>query len=216
MTEHKNIYIALAAAQTDMGGVKKGSVNPAFKSKYADLADVVAAVSPALNAQGIAFFHVATSVEGERVMRTVLAHGPSDTRIECDVPLIVTKNDMQGYKSATTYAKRIGLESLTGVAPEDDDGNAARAAAPSRQIPETPEPAQRATKANSRDLFATLQAGLRKCKSSGELRQWGEAFADDIKKMDKSFADQIRAEYKAEMNAFMDHEIAEEQANADQ
>jgi hypothetical protein len=33
-------------------------------------------------------------------------------------------------KSATTYAKRIGLESLTGIAPEDDDGNAAAKAAP--------------------------------------------------------------------------------------
>lgn len=132
MTEqkHLNIYMALAAAQTEMGSVKKGSVNPAFKSKYADLADVVAAVSPALNAQGIAFFHIATFVDNERVMRTVLAHGATSTTIECDVPLIVGKNDMQGYKSATTYAKRIGLESLTGVAPEDDDGNAAARSAP--------------------------------------------------------------------------------------
>ena len=130
MTDHKNVYMALAAAQADMGTVKKGSVNPAFKSKYADLADVVATVSPALNAQGIAFFHVATSIDGERVMRTVLAHGASETMIECDVPLIVTKNDMQGYKSAATYAKRIGLESLTGVAPEDDDGTVAAKAAP--------------------------------------------------------------------------------------
>ena len=130
MTDHKNIYMALAAAQTDMAGVKKGSVNPAFKSKYADLADVVAAVSPALNAQGIAFYHVVTSVDGDRVMRTVLAHGPSETMIQCDVPLIVNKNDMQGFKSATTYAKRIGLESLTGVAPIDDDGNDAAKAAP--------------------------------------------------------------------------------------
>jgi hypothetical protein len=46
------------------------------------------------------------------------------------VPLIVNKNDMQGMKSATTYAKRIGLESLTGIAPEDEDGNAAAKAAP--------------------------------------------------------------------------------------
>lgn len=130
MTEHKNIYMALAAAQAEMGSVKKGSVNPAFKSKYADLADVVAAVSPALNAQGIAFFHTATTIDGERVMRTVLAHGASGTTIECDVPLIVNKQDMQGYKSATTYAKRIGLESLSGVAPDDDDGNAAARAAP--------------------------------------------------------------------------------------
>ena len=130
MTQHKNIYMALAAAQADMGTVKKGSVNPAFKSKYADLADVVAAVSPALNAQGIAFYATAVVIEGERYMRTVFAHGASETQIHCDVPLIVTKNDMQGFKSATTYAKRIGLESLSGVAPEDDDGNAAAKAAP--------------------------------------------------------------------------------------
>ena len=130
MSEHKNIYMALAAAQSDMTGVKKGSVNPAFKSKYADLADVVAAVSPALNAQGIAFFATGVVIDGERYMRTVLAHGASDTQIACDVPLIVNKNDMPGFKSATTYAKRIGLESLTGVAPIDDDGNAAAKAAP--------------------------------------------------------------------------------------
>ena len=130
MTEHKNIYMALAAAQSEMGTVKKGSVNSGFKSKYADLADVVATVSPALNAQGIAFFHVPASQGDQWVMRTVLAHGATDTQVSCDVPLIIGKNDMQGYKSASTYAKRIGLESLTGVAPEDDDGTAAAKAAP--------------------------------------------------------------------------------------
>jgi hypothetical protein len=131
MTEqHRNIYMALAAAQAEMGTVKKGSVNSGFKSKYADLADVVATVSPALNAQGIAFFHVPASQGDQWVMRTVLAHGATDTQVSCDVPLIIGKNDMQGYKSASTYAKRIGLESLTGVAPEDDDGTAAAKAAP--------------------------------------------------------------------------------------
>ena len=63
-------------------------------------------------------------------MRTMLVHGASETSVSCDVPLIINKNDMQGMKSATTYAKRIGLESLTGIAPEDDDGNAAAKAAP--------------------------------------------------------------------------------------
>jgi hypothetical protein len=130
MTEHKNIHMALVAAQAEMGGVKKGSVNPAFKSKYADLSDVVAAVSGPLNAQGIAFYHVPATLDGERVMWTFLSHGASETKIECAVPLIIGKQDMQGYKSASTYAKRIGLESLTGVAPEDDDGNAAAKAAP--------------------------------------------------------------------------------------
>ena len=54
MTEHKNIYMALCAAQAGMGKVVKGAINPAFKSKYADLADVVSVAIPALTEQGIA------------------------------------------------------------------------------------------------------------------------------------------------------------------
>lgn len=130
MTEHKNVYAALAAAQASMGTVVKGAVNPAFKSKYADLADVVAVAVPALTAQGIAIYHAMDRDDHGLTMRTTLAHGASETFIHCDVPLIVDRNNMQGVKSATTYAKRIGIESLTGIAPEDDDGNAAAKAAP--------------------------------------------------------------------------------------
>jgi len=130
MTEHKNIYMALGAAQAGMGKVVKGATNPAFKSKYADLADVVSVAMPALTEQGIAMFHMMVRDEYGAVMRTMLVHGASETSVSCDVPLIINKNDMQGMKSATTYAKRIGLESLTGIAPEDDDGNAAAKAAP--------------------------------------------------------------------------------------
>ena len=195
MVEHKNIYMALAAAQSDMGGVKKGSVNPAFKSKYADLADVVAAVSPALNAQGIAFFHVATSVDGERVMRTVLAHGPSDTRIECDVPLIVSKNDMQGYKSATTYAKRIGLESLTGVAPEDDDGNAAAKAAP---VKVDVRPLDHGGKSNKqiRDTSDRLVRMLDNCNTLDDLDGWLEVSGDDLDGLPEDNRNDLRGRYK--------------------
>ena len=130
MTEHKNIYMALCAAQAGMGKVVKGATNPAFKSKYADLADVVSVAIPALTEQGIAMFHMMARDEQGAVMRTMLVHGASETSVSCDVPLIINKQDMQGMKSATTYAKRIGLESLTGIAPEDDDGNAAAKAAP--------------------------------------------------------------------------------------
>ena len=138
---HKNVFAALAAAQTEMATVRKGSVNPHFKSRYADLADVLSAVLPALNRNGMALFHTMVLDGGERVMRTILAHGDSGTQIECDVPLIVQKNDMQGMKSATTYAKRIGAESVTGIAPEDDDGNAAAAAAPRQQSKPAEKPA---------------------------------------------------------------------------
>jgi hypothetical protein len=129
MTEHKNIYMALAAAQANMGQVFKGATNPHFQSKYANLADVMQVATPALNAEGVAAWHSVVNEEGTSYMRTTLSHGATDTHINCDVPLLVGKNDMQGMKSATTYAKRIGIESLTGIAPEDDDGNAAVSAA---------------------------------------------------------------------------------------
>jgi len=143
MTAHKNVFTALSAAQMAMEPVIKGAINPAFKGEgkpkgtaYADLSDVVSAVRPALVENGLAYFHQIIRTEGGGLdMRTSLVHGESETRIDCDVPLIVSKNDMQGMKSATTYAKRIGLESVTGIAPEDDDGNAAAKAAPKSDRP---------------------------------------------------------------------------------
>ena len=129
---HGNVYCALAAAQLEFGTVAKGSVNPAFKSRYADLADVAAVVIPVLARHGVAVLHYITGDAMDR-MRTEFVHGATETRVHCDVPLLVDRQNMQGMKSATTYAKRIGLESLSGVAPEDDDGNDAAKAAPARQ-----------------------------------------------------------------------------------
>jgi len=134
MSEHKNIYTALSAAQASMGTVVKGAVNPHFKSKYANLADVMEVALPALNEQGVSAWHSMFVSEGRDFMRTTLSHGASDTHISCDVPLVCVKQDMQGMKSATTYAKRIGIESLAGIAPEDDDGNAATGKQPEAVI----------------------------------------------------------------------------------
>jgi hypothetical protein len=198
MTDHKNVYMALAAAQADMGTVKKGSVNPAFKSKYADLADVVATVSPALNAQGIAFYATAIVIEGERYMRTVFAHGASDTQIHCDVPLIVTKNDMQGFKSATTYAKRIGLESLSGVAPEDDDGNAAAKAAP-RHVPTVsvaPLDANGKSNKEIKEAYERLSRMLANCSTLDDMEGWLEISADDRDNLPEDMHESLRGAYK--------------------
>ena len=166
MTEHKNIYAALCAAQAEFGKVQKGSTNPAFKSRYADLADVAGVVIPTLSAHGVAVFHYIISEGDVTAMRTEFVHAASESRIACDVPLIVNKNDMQGFKSATTYAKRIGLESLSGVAPEEDDGNAAAKAAPRQQAPVglPPEAIQAATSslfnAASLDALKAIFLGL--------------------------------------------------------
>jgi hypothetical protein len=170
MTEHKSIYAALAAAQQEFGQVTKGSMNPAFKSKYADLADVAQVVIPTLNKHGCAVLHYLTG-EQFQMMRTEFVHWSTDTKLACDVPLIFEKNNMQGMKSATTYAKRIGLESLSGIAPEDDDGNAASK--------KSNKPAQ-ATDADRNDANDWIEC-MDQCQSVDELAAYFKTIWDDVK-----------------------------------
>jgi hypothetical protein len=136
----KGIATALAKAQAEMGKALKQSNNPHFKSKYADLGNVMDACLPALNAAGIAVIQPTGEDEHGRYVETVLIHGESGESLTCRVPLIVSKNDMQGYGSAVTYGRRYGLMAMAGIAPEDDDGNAAAAAAPkaSKEQPKAP------------------------------------------------------------------------------
>ena len=133
---HQNIAAALAHAQMQMGKALKSASNPHFKSKYADLASVTDACLPALNANGIAVIQPTVDDDTGRYVKTVLIHGASGETLECRVPLIVGKNDMQGYGSAVTYARRYGLMSMAGIAPEDDDGNAAAKGAPKSISPD--------------------------------------------------------------------------------
>ena len=137
--KHNSIAMALASAQMHMGKALKSASNPHFKSKYADLASVVDACMPALNEAGIAVIQPTTDDEGGRYVETILIHGESGETLKCRVPLIVSKNDMQGYGSAVTYARRYGLMSMAGIAPEDDDGNAAAKAPPKEVETVTPE-----------------------------------------------------------------------------
>ena len=119
-----NIAAALAKAQAEMGKAIKESTNPAFRSKYADLGNVMDACLPALNKHNIAVIQPIVSDVDGRFVKTILIHESGET-LECAVPLIVGKNDMQGLGSAITYGRRYGLMSMAGIAPEDDDGNAA-------------------------------------------------------------------------------------------
>lgn len=126
-----SIAMALAMAQAKMGKALKSANNPHFKSKYADLASVTEACMPALNEFGIAVIQPTTDDDnGNRFVETILIHGATGEQLKCRVPLIVGKNDMQGYGSAVTYARRYGLMSMAGIAPEDDDGNAAAKSPP--------------------------------------------------------------------------------------
>lgn len=128
----KGIATALAKAQANMGKALKQNKNDHFRTKYADLGNVMDACLPALNEAGIAVIQPTGEDDRGRYVDTILIHGETGETLTCRVPLILQKNDMQGFGSAVTYARRYGLMTMAGIAPEDDDGNAAAAAAPKR------------------------------------------------------------------------------------
>lgn len=140
MPDAGGIYAALAKAQAEMGKAVKDTNNPHFKTKYADLGSVMDACMGALNRNGICVVQPAGEDDRGRYVETILFHA-SGQSLSCRVPLIVQKNDMQGYGSAVTYARRYGLMCMAGIAPEDDDGAAAAKAAPiSERSASQPEP----------------------------------------------------------------------------
>lgn len=119
---------ALAKAQGLIKNAAKDSANPFFKSKYADLASVRDACAGPLAASGLAVMQFPRTTENGVEVDTLLSHSSGEWVLET-LALPVNKHDAQGIGSAITYARRYGLAAVTGVAPEEDDGNAATASA---------------------------------------------------------------------------------------
>jgi hypothetical protein len=129
---------ALIEAQKEMGNAVKDSVNPFFKSKYADLNSIREACMPALNKYGIAVLQPTVHIDGKNFVRTVLLH-ESGELFESMTEIIYNKtNDAQAQGSGITYARRYGLQSLVNVGAEDDDGNKASEPAKKQSLQELP------------------------------------------------------------------------------
>lgn len=152
----------LPKAQASMGAVFKNANNPAFRSKYADLAAVIEAVVPTLNEHGVSLLQPAT-FDGELVrVATMLLH-ESGQWVRCTLAAPLAKRDAQGIGSACTYLRRYGLQAMSGVAPEDDDGHAASQRPPPEPRRADPAPPTLADRADR------LEATLKAVKSVSEL-----------------------------------------------
>jgi hypothetical protein len=126
----ENIAKALVKAQLEMITPKKGSVNPFFKNKYADLNDVLAAVVPALNNNGIVLLQPLVNIDGKNFVKTVLMHESGETFESLAEIFCKNTNDAQAYGSGVTYARRYSLSSICGIGSEDDDAQKAVQAKP--------------------------------------------------------------------------------------
>lgn len=136
---------AISQAQKAMKPAVKDANNPFFKSKYADLSSVWAALHP-FSEHGIAITQSPMPAEnGCIALDTQLSHA-SGQWMRSRLMLPVAKQDPQGYGSAITYARRYAIGCMCGiVTEEDDDGNAA-------SHPPTKQPYKSDVKAKIADL----------------------------------------------------------------
>jgi hypothetical protein len=115
---------ALCKAQAVMGGAVKGAANPFFKSKYANLSDVMQVVKEPFAANGLSYVQFPVSRENSVGVATRLMH-ISGQWLEQEFLLPMVKRDPQAGGSCITYARRYGLAAMAGIPQVDDDAEAA-------------------------------------------------------------------------------------------
>jgi len=155
------LFKALATAQGQMGRAYKTATNPAFRTKYSDLASILEAVLPSYNAAGIAISQHPV-LDGDLVhCTTMLLHESGQwMRSVCTMP-VSGKKDAHAVGSAISYVRRYTLASICGVIQADDDGNAAtqqqQHEAPRPKFAAAPAPAPARTDSLTRgELIAAL------------------------------------------------------------
>lgn len=135
MEQQKTSAIAKAFvdAQKEFAPALKTSTNPHFRSKYVDLAGCIEAVIDALNNHGFALMQKTHDCDNGVKVETIFMHQDGEQISGGVITVPADRQNAQGYGSALTYARRYSLMAACGIAPEDDDGNAATKPAP--QVP---------------------------------------------------------------------------------
>jgi hypothetical protein len=127
MEQQKTSGIAKAfvEAQKEFAPALKTSTNPHFRSKYVDLSGCVEAVLDALNNHGFALIQKTHDCDNGVKVETIFMYESGEQISGGVISVPADKQNAQGYGSALTYARRYSLMAACGIAPEDDDGNAA-------------------------------------------------------------------------------------------
>jgi len=123
------LFAALSQAQGEIENPTKDAENPGFKrgnevSRYADLASVRNALRVPFAKHGLSYLQMIRTSGRKVSIETILAH-KSGQFIAETADWTARDETPQAMASASTYGRRYGLMSISGIAPDDDDGNAA-------------------------------------------------------------------------------------------
>jgi len=205
---------ALSKAQGMIKGAIKDSNNPFFRSTYADLASVWEACREPLSANGLSIVQI-TEISGDSklCLVTILLHNSGEyvTGRYPITPMRQAKdvgwepsNDPQSLGSAITYARRYALSAIIGIAPEDDDGEAAVGRGPKKEPPKVPpkepikEQREHQTKQTTKD-FGWLERMGKAKKLLGDTEYYAILHEHDILHANEVTDPQLQAKILDEM-----------------
>ena len=164
--------LAAARAKAKIPTIPKQSINPHFRSRFADLATMIGVCEAPLAAQGLAVIQTTEPNEHGVCVVTTLAHSSGEW-ITGRLFLPVVKSDPQGYGSAITYARRYAYAAILCVAAEDDDDGEAASR------PAAPAPAPKPLAARGPKDVRSYTERMNAATSLAELTQIGADLHDD-------------------------------------
>jgi len=201
----KELFSALVKFSSLDIKVVKNKTNPHFKSKYADLEEIISKIKKPLADLGIGF---SQNVRGKNTLITKVFHVSGES-FEESYDFKEAQN-MQGEGSAITYAKRYQLSAIFGLAADDDDdGNEA---VKSQAKPQA-QPVAQAAKPTLKDVLnacTSLEAVNSQAAKYYNANRW-ESVKDTFKPyFDKFEAVEITSQgigYTKEQVYQMEHEL---------
>lgn len=116
----KNLSIKLLAFQKEVGAIKKDSVNPFFKSKYADINAYIEVVKPLLSNHGLILLQPLSSLNDKPALCTLIVDSESGEKLDLITPL-PENPDPQKMGAIITYFRRYAIQSMLCLEAEDDD-----------------------------------------------------------------------------------------------
>jgi|GEM_PF-2553951 len=118
---------AMSLAQRQMKPAVKDSVNPHFRSRYADISSVWDAIREPITSNDLTIWQDVISEEKSVSVVTRISHSSGQWVEFGPLSIPLNKFDAHGVGSSTAYAKRYALCAAVGVVSgdEDDDGNLA-------------------------------------------------------------------------------------------
>lgn len=167
-----NIVPALLKAKAEFEPARKNATNPHFGSAFINLEGVLDAVESALTKHNLLLIQPTEFEDGQTVLCSQILHASGEW-IGSRYPVRPVKSDPQSEGSALTYARRYTAMALLGIAPEDDDGNAASRPRQTADEPpfDTSPYEQRIDAATTPDELKTVGAELNQLRMPADAHQ---------------------------------------------